>query len=563
MAWRTQTKHVSVLVGALVLTATGCYTGLSATPETAGGSTSGGNDGDGDGRDSSGTGQPVDDEHDGSCEALTVGASRVRRMTRNEYNRTVSELLSISTTIADTFPPDNRARGFDNQAEVQEVSPAEISAWQEAAEVVTVEAMADLTSFVGCDITGEEQEACLASFLSDFGLRAFRRPLSDAELEKYTGFYFDNRAQSGPQRALEMLVQAMLMSPKFLYLLEPGHDSEPTALDDYALASRLSYLLWNSMPDAALFEAAAAGELTTREGLEAQARRMLADPRAEDVVRDFYMQWMDAYALETLQIPEGFDDSLADSARAGLRLFIEDWYANGGRVSELLTSTRVFADGALAAYYGLEDTEGAEPVEAALNPETHAGLLTRAAFVGTHTIPPSRGDFVLNKLLCTSLIVPPIEIPEPPEGEQYETQRERFEAHAAMECAQACHGMLDPLGFAFEHYDGAGRWRLTDNGHPVDAATELNLSIAPELNGPVDGAIELSERLADSEALLSCQAEKWFTYAYSRPPGLDDQSTTQQLVDAFIAADGELEQMLVNLTLTDAFRCVRKQPLSP
>ncbi|MEM7160561.1 MAG: DUF1592 domain-containing protein [Myxococcota bacterium] len=529
---------------------TSCYSGLQTTPAEDDGAAT-----DTETNDATGS----DGDHDGSCETLAVGGSRMRRMTRNEYNRTVSELLSITTTIADTFAPDNRARGFDNQAEVQEVSPAEIAAWEQAAEVLTAEAMADMTAFVGCDVTGSDEDACVASFLADFGLRAFRRPLSAAELDKYTAFYLDHRAQSGPERALEMLVQAMLMSPKFLYLVEPGSEAEPSPLDDYAIASRLSYLLWNSMPDATLFQAAAAGELSTREGIEAQARRMIADPRAEDVVRDFYLQWMDAYALEALHLPEGFDASLVDSTRTGLRLFIEDWYDNGGLFSELLTSNTVFADDVLAEYYGLADASGGEPIEAALDPETHAGLLTRAAFLGTHSIPPSRGDFVLNKLLCATLVVPPIEIPPPPEGEEYETQRERFEAHAAMDCAAACHRLIDPLGFTFEHYDHSGRWRNTDNGHPIDATTDVVLSFAPELDGPVDGAIELSERLSRSETVMACQVEKWFTYAYSRPPRADDNCAKEQLVEAFIAADGELEPLLVSLTLSDAFRFVRKE----
>ncbi|MEM9455520.1 MAG: DUF1592 domain-containing protein [Myxococcota bacterium] len=545
----------------ITIAVAGCYTGLSegGSAQDDGGTVGGGSEG------SEGEQEPQEPgEEVGQCgDALEIGGSQIRRMTTNEYNRTVSALLGISTTVADMFPPDSRARGFDNQAEVQEVSPSEIKAWQDAAETLSAEAMADMVDFVGCDVAGEDGDACVASFLVDFGLRAFRRPLSDDELDKYTSFYEQHRSESGPERALQMLVQSMLMSPNFLYLVELGQEGEVTALDDYAIASRLSYLLWNSMPDQELFAAAEAGALSTPEGIEEQARRMLADPQARDVVRDFYMQWTDAHALGSMQIPEGFEPSLSTSAEEGLSRFVMDWHDQGGRMPQLLTSTKAFLNEELAAYYGVEGIAGSELVEASLDPQTHGGVLTRAAVVGTHGLPPNRGDFVLGKLLCNPLTVPALEIPEPPEGEEFETRRQSFEAHAELECARACHQILDPLGFAFEHYDESGMWRATDNGHPIDATTEIGISSFPELEGPIDGAMELSERLANSETVLRCHAETWFTYAYGRPSTKADGCSEQQLADAFVATEGDMEQLLVDLTLTDAFRYVRKQALEP
>jgi hypothetical protein len=511
-------------------------------PGTTAGDTDGGTDGD--------TG---DAPPETTCEELSVGGSQIRRLTATEYERTVADLFGTPIAFSTPLPGDNGALGFDNQAAVQEISAPDVLAWEGVAEEISVAATADLATLVGCDLAGADEDNCLDTFVRGFGRRAFRRPLTDAEVTKYTAFYQTQRAQEEPQRAVQLLVKGLLMSPHFLYLIEPGNEQDATALDDYAVASRLSYFLWKTMPDDALMQAADAGELGTIEQIEAQARRLIDDPRAADAVTDFYVQWAGAQSLAGIAVPDGFDPSLSEDGEREIELFVRDWFQSGGLAGELLTSTKAFVTPELADYYGIGAGQGQ------LDASTHAGLLTRMAFVGTHTIPPSRGDFILGKVLCRPLTVPPFEIPDPPEGAEYPTQRDRFEAHAALECATACHSIMDPLGFAFEHYDATGRWRDFDNGHPVDAATEVSLPGLDDLNGPVDGAIELSSHLADSDAYLQCQTEQWFTYAYNRPPTPDDECVLETMQSAFIAAGGDPRELLVQLSTSDAMRFVRKK----
>lgn len=489
--------------------------------------------------------------------AADVGPSGLRRLTVSEIERTLAELFGQPLAIEELLPQEGRARGYDNQTSAQSVTEAHVEAWLTMAEHVTDQVLGDGTQLAGCDVELDDSR-CASRVISEFGARVFQRPLTTAEHDRLLAFYELRSAETEPLRALELLVQGMLISPQFLYLPEPGAEGEITSLDAYSLARRLSYLLWKSGPDVALTEAATNGRLLTRDGIEEQARRMVADPRAAEVVRDFYLQWSDAYDLTTLVVPAGFDSSLAASAQTATARLIDHWYASGGHVADLLTTTTVFVDSALARYYGLAPVDGSGWAQRRLDPQTHGGLLTRAAFVGTHSIPPNRGDFVLGKLLCTNLEVPPFEIPSPPEGAAYPTRRARFEAHTQQDCATACHSIIDPIGFAFEHYDESGQWRAQDNDLPIDATTVLSFS-DPQLDGPIEGAMELSERLANSDAFMTCHVEQWFTYAFQRPPGSGDACTIESLRSAFVRSGGRVEELLVQLALSDAFRLVRKE----
>ncbi len=493
--------------------------------------------------------------------AERVGASQMRRLTRTEYVRTVWTLFGVRIDVANLLPEDSNARGFDNQAEVQEPTGAEIGAWQQAAEAVTQEVLAAGTEpLLGCALVGGDSDPCLTEFVQTFGRRAFRRPISAEEQGRYVAFYQAQLAAgAAPERAFEMLLQGMLMAPQFLYLVEFGMEGDASALDGYALATRLSYLLWNDMPDEELFAAATSGQLASTDDIDVQARRMLADPRATDVVADFYAQWIGARHLSSVAVPEGFDSSLPDSMEASSDRFIRSWFEDDGTVADLLTSTRVFVDDKLASYYGLDIEVGSSLVAAELDPERYAGLLTRPEMVATHSIPPSRGSLILSQLLCTPLTLPATEVPDPPQGDAYATRRERFEAHAELACAAACHGIIDPLGFPFEHYDAYGRWRAQDGGIPVNASTILGDGLGEPLSGPVEDAVQLSSLLAESDAVMSCQTQHWFTYAYNRPVTEEDACTADSLETALIT-DGRVQDLLLALTVTDAFRYVRKLP---
>lgn len=499
----------------------------------------------------------VPDEVVEQCvEGAEVGASQMRRLTRIQYERTVEDLFGMELPIAELLPADSNSLGFDNQAAVQEATPTDVEAWQVAAEMVTGLALADRPSaFMGCE---PAEKGCLRTFLTDFGRRAFRRPITDAELTRYQDF-FDRVVGEGtePARAVELVVQGILMSPHFLYMVELGSQSETTALDDFAVATRLSYLLWNTAPDATLLDAAALGELSTPDQIRAHAERMLADPRAADVVADFYAQWIGARELRSAAVPPGFDATLLDAMRTSSDQFLRAWHADGAEFNQLLTSTRVFVNDELARYYGLDLRPGESFAEAQLDGTKFAGLLTRPEMVVSHNVPPSRGALVLSNLLCTPLALPSDPVPDPPESAEYTTRRERFEAHSEMPCATACHSTIDPLGFPFEHYDVYGQWQAMDNGVPVDPVTVLP-PFGEVLGGEVSDAVELSELLAVEPKVMECHAEQWFTYAHGRAAA-DADSCGVAIVEEALAEGGTVPDVLLALTQTQAFRSVRKQ----
>ena len=503
------------------------------------------------------TGAPGPEVIEQCVEGTEVGPSQMRRLTRVQYERTVSTLFDMPLPLAEVLPADSNSLGFDNQAAVQEATPTDIESWQLAAETVTSFVFADGASgALGCD---PAIDGCLQTFLPEFGRRAFRRPLTDDEIGRYVAFFEQAQTEgTSPDRAAELLVQGMLMSPNFLYLVETGSEGETTALDDFAIATRLSYLLWNTMPDDALLDAAEAGELSDPSQIRAHTQRMLDDPRAADVVADFYAQWIGARELRSAAVPPGFDNSLLDSMRASSDQFLRAWHADGARFDQLLTSTRVFVNDELARYYGLDQRPGESLASAQLDPAKYAGLLTRPEMVVSHNVPPSRGALILSNLLCTPLALPSDPVPDPPESAEYTTRRERFEAHSQMPCAVACHSTIDPLGFPFEHYDVYGQWQDMDNGVPVDASVELP-PFGPVLDGEIADAVELSHLLAAEPKVLACHAEQWFTYAHGRAMA-DEDSCGVQLVEKALSEGGTVQSMLLALTQTEAFRSIRKLP---
>lgn len=487
-----------------------------------------------------------------------LAPSLIRRLTRVEYNNTVRDLLGDSRNLADTFTPENRNNGFDNQAASQNVQRDDILLWEAAAGQLAQAALVDPGKFLECDVAKLGIDACFEQALPHFGGRLFRHPLAATDLTRYQEFYKARRAAGASgERATELAVSAMLMSPNFLYLVEPALDGQLRALDSFEVATRLSYLLWKSAPDAELNRAAEASELAAPDGVSRQAARLLAHANTGRAVLDFYFQWADGPGIDGLVIPDGFAESLKAAAQNEVASFVGAWFNGGsGLIPELFTSRAAKVDAELARFYGLSAQQTGQ-VE--LPAAQRAGLLTRAVFVGTHGPPPTRGDFVLNRVLCSPVPPPPVVPPDPTTLGKFNTRREMFEAHAGLACAKGCHTILDPVGFPFEHYDDSGRYRTEDNGFPINAATVLQVPGADDLNGSVADAIELSSKIAASQRLLSCQSEHWFRYAYSQLPAPVDQCSLATLTRALTDSQGDVRSLLLALTQTDAFRFVRKE----
>ncbi len=502
---------------------------------------------------------------------LDVPESPIRRLTPSQLQNTLVDLFPGASVGAVTLGPDALVHGFDNNAEGQSATALQVSQIHDSAFAATTAAMADTAGWLPCDVA---DTTCVRAFLDPFGERVFRRPLTADESALYGGFYDEMLALDGdPVVALHLVVQAFLESPSFLYLVEFGAaDVTPTgerlSLTDHELASRLSYFLWNSMPDDALLAAAAAGELATPSGIEAQAWRMLEDPRAEQAVTNFHRLWLELDEVQEID-PDLATYPLWDPSYAvQLRLEIDDLvtYSAFGpdpTLATLLLSSRTTVDdNGLAQLYGfVPDGSGVSELPAA----ERAGFLTRMGWLGAkaHAVygsPIQRGVFVLERLMCIPPPAPPASVDTNLDDEDQGpivTNRDRYAQHSSDPACFGCHESIDGIGFGFENYDAIGHFRTIDNGESVDATGAF---ADGDLSGtPYEGALEMSQLLAGSETVHRCAVTQWYRYALGRTEQLGDQPTLDQLTDAYWGTGGELPQLLVDLVLTDSFRTRRAE----
>lgn len=406
-----------------------------------------------------------------------------------------------------------------------------------------------------CDVgTGA---ACVRSVIERFGRRAWRRPLSAAEVDRYANVV--TVAQGEGETALAGLtnaLQALLLSPHFLFRVETDDAQAPRPLTDFELAARLSYFLWGSTPDDELSALADSG--TLRANLEPQVRRMLNDSRSEALVTQWAGSWLWSRAVDDASPDPTLFPSVTPALKVALRqeteAFVRSFLQEDRSALELLSSDDMFVSDVTAAHYGVAAPGSATMVRVRTLPEGRGGLLGHAGLLtvtsqANRTSPVKRGKWVLAQLLCTEPPAPPpnveafVETPTPTG-----TLREQFEAHRAKpECA-GCHALMDPIGFGMENFDAIGRYRTTDvGGFPIDATGSLGAG------KDFDGAKELSALLKGDERFPSCVTHQLFTYALGRAPGAGDACTLVDLDDAFKGKGYRLSELIVALVQSDAF----------
>jgi hypothetical protein len=513
-----------------------------------------------------------------ACAAPDPGPAPIRRLTRVEYNNTVYQLLGDTNHVANQFPPDEEAGGFDNQAAVLVVSPLLAEHYMSAAEqLAATHTPALMQQLPDCQGAGTDDVACEAdadAFIRSFGKRAYRRPLTDDEVLEHLEVFREGTMLGdtgySPSTGIEMVVQMLLQSPHFLYRVEFGmaepESGDVVALTPYEIASRLSYLLWNTMPDATLFEAADADQLRTPEQIELQARRMLETPRAREAVKNFHRQWLHLDDIEPQILASGKNLDIYPDYYAGLPMlwrqeteaFIDyAVFEQDANVTELFTASYTMMNSELADFYGTTGPAGIEFTRVDLDPSRYAGFLTHAGLLALlakpdRSSPIHRGKFVREFLFCQPPPPPPDVVPEAPNVDETQTTREQFSQHSEDQLCEGCHRLMDPIGFGFEHFDGIGRYRETEwAGLEIDARGELNNT---DVDGPYDGVVELAERLSGSDQVKSCVVTQWFRFAYGRSETDADSCSMQDVHAAFVAADYDIKELIVALTLTDAFR---------
>jgi len=513
-----------------------------------------------------------------SCSGeIEPGPAPIRRLTRVEYNNTVYQLLGDTSWPANAFPPDEQALGFDNQATALVVSPLLAEHYLGAAEALAhahgPKLLGQLPACVGDSISALKCSADALTFIREFGKLAYRRPLTDAEVAIYDGLFQDGTTLGQepytPQVGVEMIVEAMLQSPHFLYRVEVGvpdpKAGDVVPLSSYEIASRLSYLVWNTMPDPALFAAADADELRTPAQIEAQARRMLKAPRAREAVKNFHRQWLKLDDIIPRIAANGKDFDIYPDYRAKYlplwqteaeAFFDHAIFEEDASVEALFTASYSMMNKELADFYGVSGPTGDEFVRVELDPTRYAGFLTQAGLLALHASPDRsspihRGLFVRETLLCQSPPPPPDIVPEAPNVDESQTTREQFTEHSEDALCSGCHRLMDPLGFGFEHFDGIGRYRSNEWGLPIDASGEL---ISTDVDGPYNGAVELAHALGSSEQVKNCVATQWFRFGYGRVETEADTCSMDVIREAFAAANYDVKELIIALTMTDAFR---------
>jgi hypothetical protein len=549
-----------------VALASGCYQGVE------GGRADGGDaSGDaGEGADDDAGEDAGDDGPAASCleDGPAVGGVRMRLLTRYEYDNTVRDLLGDTTEPARAFAPENRSGVFENDADDHQVSKDVVRQYLDASEDVAARAVAEkLATILPCDPIAVGEQACGASFVASFLQRAFRRPGTADEIASFTAVFDAAYPQYGFSEAISLTIQGVLQSPQFLYRIELLPDGaaagDVVPVGDWEMASRLSYFFTSSMPDDELFAAAAAGELNTADQVEAQARRLLESAGASETVREFHRQWLGLGTLSSVaKDPTAYPDldpaTFAADWNDNVQAFVEHVFTTGnGTLADLFSSQAVFLSPELASFYGAESQD---PATGAWSlPDPRAGLLTQPGMLGMlaypdNSSPVARGVFVRKRLLCQELTPPPNVPIEPPSPDPNATTRERFEQHSTDPACSGCHALIDPLGFAFENYDGAGRWRTTENGKPIDASGEIVGIDDEDARGPVANAVELSAKLAVSDDVHACVVQQWATFALGRSPEPQDECTMDVLLEGFAESEGDLRELMVAIATSDAFR---------
>ena len=425
--------------------------------------------------------------------------------------------------------------------------------------------MARLPTLLACDPVREGEPACLERFLSTFARRAWRRPLTAEERTNLTEAFTQGRTTSFAE-GIGAVVQVLLISPQFLYRVEQGRPvpgKSYLALTSHEVASRLSYLLWGTMPDAALMAAADSDKLSDPSAVRAQAERMLDDPRAAGMVARFADQWLRLEELgevdKDVDLYPGFTADLRGPLREETQRLIDQVLWKGdSKLSTLLTSPTTFVNQRLATFYGMTGVTGDHYRPVPSDKQKRVGFLGHAGLLAVLGVPDDgltalvfRGAFVRERLLCQPIADPPPEAQsENPTFTPTTTAREWSEARQAKPICGACHALMDPIGFGFENFDGSGAWRSTDRGKPVDSRGTLS---GTDVDGDFSGVVDLAQRLSRSQVAADCMATQWFRYGYGREETSQDACTLGRLSEVMKSSGGDIRQLLIALTTTDAF----------
>jgi len=492
----------------------------------------------------------------------TMGETPLKRVTRSQYDHVLKDVFQLDAALSSWLAEDEQSGHFVSNANIA-MDMTTVQMYQTVAEKVAEQL--DFSTLDSCNLLTDVPRECAQSFVEAVGVRLFRRPLTAVEVDVFLGLY-DTFAEGNHTAGLKVVVRALLQSPEFLY--HPDYriagqtNGEIIPLDGIALASRLSFFLWDSVPDAALLDAAMSGALLTDDGIRTQTLRMLADPKTARGIERFHAQWLGFDRLEDVIKDEVLFPHYTEEVVSGLKQETANFadyvirYGDG-ELDTLLSADFTILNQAIETFYLLPEASAIEPMKPVyLDSSKRAGILSHGSVLAAtahnqNTSLSRRGQLIRERLFCQPITQPPananLELPDlGPDA----TTREQVEAHTQDPVCASCHEKMDFIGFGFEHYDAIGQFRATENGQTIDASGEIT---GTDVDGFFNGAPELADLLLDSEQVRSCVSRQWMTYALGRE--LDDRDGCS-MSEAYAAMHqpNNLRELLLSIVMSNSFR---------
>ena len=505
-------------------------------------------------------------------DGIQPGPPMVRRLNQGEYSASVRALLDIHFDAGEALPNEGAGgEGFDNAAETLFISPIHAEKYLDAARSAVKYAFADTRSsqrfLIAIPDENTTPPEAARKILEEFLPRAFRRQASPDEISEYLDLFEQAYAEEkafGP--AMQVTLSAVLISPKFLFIIEsPTGSAEPIPLDDFELATRLSYFLWGAPPDDTLMQVAAEGTLQEPETLKSQVMRMLKDPHARKVrnfAQTFVEQWLGTRALGREFKPDksiqGYDSELEGGMKYEPVFFFHEILTENRPLLDLIDADYTYINRRLSRHYKVKGEFREQPKRVDIENDPHrGGLLSMAAIlaVSSHphrTSPVLRGKWILETLLGDTPPPPPPGTPlldEDSHEEEAQSLRQRLEQHRADPTCATCHDKMDPLGFSLENYDVLGRWRTEEGGQPVDA--KATMPDGTEFEGPA----QLKQILMDrKDQIVRHLTRKMLGYALSRGLTFEDFCTIDAIVEDLKANEYASHRLLMGIVESIPFR---------
>jgi hypothetical protein len=485
------------------------------------------------------------------CSQPRASTAHLRVLTESQYNNSVLDIFQIAGSSAKGPGPSLDDVSLEQRADL-------------AASLAT-QAIANLPNWAPCTPPATGSAAtCEQQFIDKIGAKAYRRPLSTAERTDLKTLFDAGIREKDFNTGVEWFLIALLQSPEFVYeVIRPAPSEQPgevRPLDGYELASRLAYFIWDGPPDDLLTSAAANNDGADPSKWSAQITRMLQDTRFSRGVAQFYTRWLNLNAFgELARNASGFDHNVANALSTSLLMSATQLYSSASpNISDLFSGDKYYLNDVLGNFYGVSGT-GTAFTAVSMAGESRRGILTHPGMMALmarpeQSYPIGRGLFLLRKVLCQVVRPPPagVVIPPFPPVKTGVSTREALEMLTGSQFCQDCHAMINGAGFAFESFDEVGRFRMMDQGKPVN--TSGSLAIGKDTDGAFAAGDQLLARLADSKDVRSCFAEAYLDFALSKPVTDPADGCSIQALGTTFGASGDLKQLVSSVAGSDSFR---------